>query len=158
VGRNAAESDCAARSLYDMTTVLSESVSGRRLNLLLIGGFGALALALATIGLYGVMAYTVSQRTREIGLRLAVGASRRSVLSLVVLEGFRMVAIGAAIGLCGALALGGTLAALLFEVQPRDTGVLATSPLILLAACVAASYIPARRATRVDPAIALHAE
>jgi putative ABC transport system permease protein len=142
----------------DMATVVGQSVADRRLNLFLIGGFGALALTLATVGLYGVMAYNVSQRTREMGVRLAVGASRQSVLSLVVLEGMRMVVIGAVTGVAGALAFGSTLAALLFEVHPRDAGVLVTAPAVLLAAGTAASYIPARRATRVDPVVALRAD
>ena len=141
-----------------MATILSASVADRRLNMLLIGAFGVLALALAAIGLYGVMAYAVTQRTREIGVRIAMGATRRSVLSLVVGQAMRLVGTGVAIGLGLSLLVTGSLARLLFEVGPRDLFTYALAPAVLLLTAAAASYLPARRATRVDPVIALRAE
>ena len=150
--------DVPAAQIRTMSTIVSESVADRRLNVLLIGAFGVLALALASIGLYGVMAYAVTQRTREIGVRLAIGASRASVLSLVVGNAMRLVTIGVAIGLVLSLVATGSLARLLFEVGPRDLSVYVLVPLILLLTAVIASYLPARRATRVDPVTALRAE
>jgi ABC-type antimicrobial peptide transport system permease subunit len=128
------------------------------LNLVLIGSFGGLALLLAVIGLYGVMAFQVAQRTREMGVRVALGASRRDVLRLVVGEGMRLVGIGLIAGLAAALPLSKSIAALLFDVTPRDLTVFATVPLLLGAAAALASYLPARRATRVDPVVALRGD
>jgi putative ABC transport system permease protein len=144
--------------IRDMESVMTRSVADRRLNVLLIGAFGVLALVLAAVGLYGVVAYSVAQRTRELGVRLALGASRTSVLRLVVSEGARLVLVGSALGVAAALALSAPLSTLLFDVHPRDVAVLATAPALLLLVGMAASYIPARRATRVDPVVALRAE
>ena len=144
--------------IRDMESVMTRSVADRRLNVLLIGAFGVLALVLAAVGLYGLVAYSVAQRTRELGVRLALGASRTSVLRLVVSEGARLVLVGSALGVAAALALSAPLSTLLFDVHPRDVAVLATAPALLLLVGMAASYIPARRATRVDPVVALRAE
>ena len=141
-----------------MSAILSASIADRRLNVLLIGAFGVLALALAAIGLYGVMAYTVSQRTREVGVRIALGATRSSVLSLVVGHALGLVAAGVVIGLGLSFAVTGSLARLLFDVGPRDVTIYAVAPAVLVMTAIAASYLPARRATRVDPVIALRAE
>jgi putative ABC transport system permease protein len=147
-----------AAQIRDMETVLAESVSDRRLNVALIGAFAVLALALAAIGLYGVLAYSVVQRTRELGVRLAVGASRASVLRLVVGEALRLVAVGVALGVAAALVFGGVLSTLLFEVSTRDVSTLIFVSVVLLVVGVLASYLPAHRAMRVDPVVALRAE
>ena len=141
-----------------MTDVMARSVASRRLNVLIIGAFALLAIVLAAVGVYGVMAYDVLQRTREIGIRVALGASRSSVLSLVLLQGMRLVLIGAVLGLAVAALLSGSVAGLLFEVAPRDVAVFASVALLLTAAGALASYIPAWRATRVDPLSALRTD
>ena len=141
-----------------MTDVLSESVASRRLNVLLIGAFAALAIVLATIGVYGVIAYDVLQRTREIGIRVALGASRRSVLTLMLLQGMKLVLIGTAIGLAAAAAITGSISSLLFEVSPRDIAVFASVGALIAAAGALATYVPARRATRLDPLTALRTD
>jgi putative ABC transport system permease protein len=144
--------------IRDMETVLAQSVSDRRLNVALVGAFAVLALVLAAIGLYGVLSYSVAQRTREIGVRLAVGASRASVLALVVGDAMRLIAVGIGLGLAAALVFGGVLSTLLFEVSARDVSTLAVVAAVLFAAGGVASYLPARRAMRVDPVVALRAE
>ena len=120
--------------------------------------FGALALALATMGLYSVMTYSVSQRTREIGIRMALGAQVRDVLRLVVSQGMRMVAIGAVLGLVCALALTRVLASLLLGVGTTDAVTFVGVAVLLLAVAFLACFLPARRATRVDPLVALRQE
>jgi putative ABC transport system permease protein len=145
-------------SVTDMASVVSESVSDRKLNVVLIGSFGVLALSLALTGLYGVMAYSVAQRTRELGVRMALGATRRSVLSMVMAEGLGLVLAGAAIGLAAAMLLTTRLAPMLYDVESRDLSVLAAAAGLLVAVALIASAIPARRATRVDPVLALRAE
>ena len=150
--------DVPAAQIRAMDVVTQTSTRDRRLNVLLIGAFGALALFLAVIGLYGVMAFQVAQRTREMGVRLALGASRRDVLGLVVGEAMRLVGTGLVAGVAAALLLSGSIASLLFEVTPRDLSVFASVPAVLAAAAALASYLPARRATRVDPVIALRGD
>jgi putative ABC transport system permease protein len=144
-----------AAQIRDMNTVLTESVADRRLNLVLIGAFALLALGLAAIGLYGVLAYNVAQRTHEMGVRLAIGASRASVLALVIAEALQLVVSGIALGVTAALLFGGVMSALLFDVSARDLSALAIAGALLLAAGLLASYLPARRAMRVDPIVAL---
>jgi ABC-type antimicrobial peptide transport system permease subunit len=141
-----------------MTDVLSASVANRRLNVLLIGAFAVLAIVLATVGVYGVIAYDVLQRTREIGIRVALGASRRSVLALMLLQGMKLVLIGAAVGLAAAAAVTGSISPLLFQVGPRDLAVFASVGALIAAAGALATYVPARRATKLDPLTALRAE
>ena len=124
----------------------------------IVGMFGLLALALAMVGVYGVMACAVSQRTREFGIRIALGASARGLLALVLRQGLRLTGLGAALGLVGALALSRLLASLLYEISPWDplTFVVATAGLITAGAL--ASYWPARRAATLDPMVALRCE
>lgn len=141
-----------------MTEVMARSVADRRLNVLIIGVFALLAIVLAAVGVYGVMAYDVLQRTREIGIRMALGASRSAVLSLVVWQGMKLVVIGGILGLAAAALLSGSLTQMLFEVRPRDGAVFAAVAALLTAAGAVASYIPAWRATRVDPLSALRAD
>jgi len=131
--------------------MISDSISVPRFRTLLMTGFGLTALLLAMVGLYGIMAYNVSQRTKEFGVRMALGATRGSVLSLVFREGVTLVGIGLAVGLAGALALSKTLESMLFGVESRDPAVFAAVPLVLAAVAVAAMLIPAWRATRLDP-------
>ncbi|HEV8042847.1 MAG TPA: ABC transporter permease [Bryobacteraceae bacterium] len=143
------------RSMQD---VLSESVAPRRFNMLLLAAFAGLALLLASIGIYGVMSYSVSQYTHEIGIRMALGARAADVLQLIVRQGMALVLIGLAVGVAGALALTRVMSSLLFDVKPWDPLTLTSVSVLLAAVAFAASYIPARRATRVDPMIALRYE
>ena len=124
----------------------------------LLGGFAALALALAAVGLYGVLAYSVSRRTREIGIRMALGANAGDVLKLVVGEGLVLASIGILAGIACALALTRLLEGLIFGVKATDPWTLAIGVAVLLGAAVAASAIPARRAAKVDPLEALRIE
>ena len=124
----------------------------------LVGLFAALALLLAGIGVYGVLAYLVTQRTREIGVRLALGAKPASVLRLVVGHSFRLSAIGVAIGAAGALLLAPAIESQLYGVRPRDATTLIAVSVLLLAVALLAGYLPARRATRVDPLVALRVD
>jgi putative ABC transport system permease protein len=145
-------------SLKTMEQVISASVWQPRFNLLLVGLFAALALILAPVGIYGVMAYSVTERTHEIGIRMALGAKQADVTRMVVREGMALAAIGGAIGLAGALALTRLLGSLLYQVKATDPAVFTAIPCLFAVVAVLASYIPARRATRVDPTIALHWE
>jgi ABC-type antimicrobial peptide transport system permease subunit len=117
--------------------------------------FGALALVVACVGLYGVLAYSVEQRRRELGIRLALGAEPRSVQRLVLGEGLRLTTLGIAGGMVGGIAVTRVLETLLYEVSPNDPAVLVGVAALLLTIAAAACYLPARRATRVDPAIVL---
>jgi putative ABC transport system permease protein len=171
---NAAESSSVAAGLRDavrsvdrdiffpetrtMTQLLADSLARRRFNMLLIAIFACVAVALAAVGIYGVISYTVTQRTHEIGIRVALGAQPRDVLRLVVGQGMTLAAAGLAIGLVAALAIGRAMTGLLFEVGAGDPTVLGAVALLLGAVALVACYIPARRATRVDPMVALHYE
>jgi putative ABC transport system permease protein len=138
--------------------VYSASLGSRRFNLILIAFFGIVALLLATAGVFGVMAYSVSRRTREIGVRVALGARSRDVLTMILSQGMRTILIGLAIGLAGSLALTRTMASLLFGVTATDPMTFAAVIALLIAAALLACYIPARRATKVDPMVALRYE
>jgi ABC-type antimicrobial peptide transport system permease subunit len=129
-----------------------------RFYLLLLALFAALAIGLAGVGIYGVVAYAVTRRTREIGLRMALGARPREVIRLVVWQGIRPALAGAALGLAGALAAGRVIAGLLFQVQPRDPATIAAVMALVLAVVVVACALPAWRATRIPPSSALRAE
>jgi len=144
-----------AFSLMPLATVVSDSVAERRFSMLLLGLFAAVALFLAAVGLYGVVAYSVSQRTQEIGLRMAIGAQRGDVLGMVVGGGMKLALVGVAIGLAGALALSGVVRTMLFGVTQLDALSYVATSLVLLAVAALACYVPARRATRVDPITAL---
>jgi putative ABC transport system permease protein len=138
--------------------VYSASLGSRRFNVILTGFFGITALLLATAGVFGVMAYSVSRRTREIGVRVALGAGSGDVLRLILGQGLRTIFIGVAIGIAGALALTRTVESLLFGVTATDPLTFAGVTMLLVGTALLACYIPARRATRVDPMIALHYE
>ena len=137
---------------------MSNSVSDRRLSLLLLGIFAAIALLLASVGIYGVMSYSVEQRTREIGIRMALGAERSSVLRLIVGQGARLAASGILVGIAGAFALSRVMAGLLYGVSATDPLTYLALAAVLAAVAVAACAVPARRALLVDPAVALRAE
>ncbi|MDQ6831708.1 MAG: ABC transporter permease [Gemmatimonadota bacterium] len=135
--------------------VLSRSLWRQRLQGQVLGVFAVMALLLATVGIYGVISYTVAQRTRELGLRMALGASRGHVLALVVGQGTRLALIGVAIGIAGALALSRVVSGLLYGVQPTDLVTFIGVPIVLAGVAVLASYVPALRATKLDPVVAL---
>jgi putative ABC transport system permease protein len=137
---------------------ISDSVSPRRLNLVLFGLFAGLALVLASLGLYGVVAYAAGQRTQEFGIRVALGAQTGDVLRLVLGQGIRLAAAGVAIGLAATLILGRMLTTLLFGVQPTDPLTLAAVAVVMTAVAIAACWVPAHRATRVAPVDALRSE
>ena len=144
--------------LRTMDDVVARSVSARRFNTALLGGFAILALTLAAVGIYGLMAHAVVQRTREIGIRIAVGATPSEVLALVVGQGARLAAVGVVIGLAGALGLTRVMRTLLFDVSPLDPIAFAASALLLIGVAVLATYIPARRAAHIDPQRAIRAD
>jgi putative ABC transport system permease protein len=147
-----------AFAITPLSEVVSDSVAQRRFSMLLLGVFAAVAVFLAAVGLYGVVAYAVSQRTQEIGVRLAIGAQRRHVMNLIVGGGMRLALAGVAIGIAGALGLSGFLEAMLFDVRPLDPASYTVTAAILLSVAALACYVPARRAMRVDPIVALRNE
>jgi putative ABC transport system permease protein len=144
--------------IHTMQQLVDDSISTRRLTLVLLGIFSALAVILAAIGIYGVMAYSVALRTQEIGIRMALGAQQKDVLRLVLGQGARIAFFGVAIGLATAAALARLLSSLLFSVSASDPFTFATVAALLVAVALLACYIPARRALRVDPIIALRYE
>jgi predicted permease len=147
--------------VYDVKTMderVATTLETRRFAVVLLGIFGALALLLAAIGLYGVLAFAVSQRTREIGIHMALGAQARDVLRMVIKQGMSLVLLGVVLGVTGAYALTRTMQSLLFEVSTTDPVTFALVPLLLAVVGFVACYIPARRATKVDPLVALRYE
>jgi putative ABC transport system permease protein len=147
--------------LYDVRTMnelLAASVAQPRFNMLMLGLFALVALILAAVGIYGVIAYSVTQRTREMGIRMALGAQNRDIISLVVRQGMILVVSGVALGLCGAFASTRVLSSLLFEVDTLDPATFGGIAVLLALVALLASYVPARRATRVDPIIAVRHE
>jgi predicted permease len=138
--------------------VYSASLGSRRFNVILIGSFGIAALLLATTGVFGVMAYSVSRRTREIGVRVALGAAAGDVLRMILGQGLRTIVVGVAIGITGSLALTRTVESLLFDVTATDPLTFGGMTLLLMGAALLACYIPARRATKLDPMVALRYE
>ena len=150
--------DMPMSKVNTLDVLVDNSMGQRRLSTVLLGVFAGLALLLASIGIYGVMSYTVAQRTRELGVRVALGASRQSVLGLVMRQGMAITLIGVAIGLGGAFGLTRLIATQLFSVKPTDPATFATVTAVLVAVAVAATLVPALRATRIDPLTALREE
>jgi putative ABC transport system permease protein len=150
--------DQAISDMRSVDQIRDRAMGGRRLVSVLLGTFATVALVLAGIGIYGVISYNVAQRTREMGIRAALGATERSLLRLILDRGVRLTLIGIAIGVAGAIGLTRLMAAILFGVGARDPATMVSVGVILAGVAILASYIPARRATRVDPVVALRYE
>jgi putative ABC transport system permease protein len=144
--------------VMSLEAILSRSMDPRRFNTLLLGLMAGLALVLAAVGLYGVLSYRVNQRTREIGVRMALGATRGAVVWLVVRQGMSAAGVGAVLGLWGASELTWLLDHLLYGVSPVDPGVFLAAPAVLMGVALVATWLPAFRASRVDPMVALRSE
>jgi putative ABC transport system permease protein len=145
-------------AIQPMTKLVTDSVARRRFNALLTGLFAAVALLLASVGIFGVLNYTVAQRTQEIGLRVALGAQTRDVLRLVLGHGLRLIIFGLGLGLAASFALTRVIAGMLFGVTPTDPVTFVGVSFLLGSVALLACYIPARRATKVDPLVALRYE
>jgi putative ABC transport system permease protein len=152
------DKDQAISYVMTMDQLASESLALERVVTILLGVFAGVALGLAAVGLYGVISYSASQRTHEIGIRMALGAGRSEVLRMVLGDGLRLTLLGLALGLAGAMALTRLLSSLLYGVRPHDIAIFSGVSILLAVVALLASYIPARRATRVDPMAALRQE
>jgi ABC-type antimicrobial peptide transport system permease subunit len=150
-----------ASPLFDVGALqeaVDSSFDNRRAVMLLLAAFAGLAVFLSALGIYGVLAYDVSQRTREIGVRSAIGASQGQIAGLILRQGLWKGGVGVALGLLGAALLSRSMTTLLFNVRPTDPAVYAAVSFVLIAIALLASYLPARRAARIDPLIALREE
>jgi putative ABC transport system permease protein len=141
-----------------VSSLVSSTMAQRRFALAMVGTFAVCALLLAAIGMYGVISYGVAQRTREVGVRMALGATQRSIMRLILGEGLRLALIGAAVGLAGAFAGTRLIRAMLFATGATDPATFVLMPLLLGGVAVIACYLPARRATRLDPTLAIRGE
>jgi ABC-type antimicrobial peptide transport system permease subunit len=150
--------DVPLTQIRTMEEVLEESLAQRRFQMLLAAVFAATALLLASLGIYGVVSYSVARRTNEVGLRMALGAQAGNVYGMVVRQAMAPVVVGLAAGVAGALAAGSVLASLLYDLSPRDPATIAGVAVLLTAVGVAACSVPALRATRVDPLESLRCE
>jgi ABC-type antimicrobial peptide transport system permease subunit len=138
-----------------MNDVLDRSLASRRFSADLVGGFAGLAMLLASIGIYGLLAYMVGQRSREIGIRMALGARREDIQRMFLRKGIALAGVGVVAGLVVSASAASVMASLLYGVRPRDPVVFVIVPLLLFTIAILASYLPARRATKVDPIMAL---
>lgn len=154
----AMDRDQPVYNIRPMVQLVDDSIAQRRFNMVLLGGFALLALVLASIGIFGVMSYSVAQRTREIGVRIALGAQPRDVLKIVLSQALSLTVIGLALGIVGAVALSRFLVTLLFGIKPTDPATFAFVSFALGIVAIAACFIPARRATKIDPLVALKYE
>jgi putative ABC transport system permease protein len=152
------DSQLPVTKVETMDEMAASSFAARRFNMSLLTLFAGLALVLAAIGIYGVMSYAVTQRTQEIGIRMALGASTTDLLTLIIRNGLLLVIIGVVLGLAGAFALTRLMATLLFGVTPTDALTMAVVSLVLVGVALLACFIPARRASKVDPLVALRYE
>jgi putative ABC transport system permease protein len=150
--------DVPVRDVLTMDDLVENSISQQRLNMLLLGAFGVLALLLAAIGIYSVLSYSVRRRVQEIGIRVALGAGLRDVLRMVLIEGMKPTLLGVAVGTAGALALGRVVSSLLYAVKPTDAVTFLVATCLLSTVALLACVVPARRATKVDPMVALRYE
>ncbi|PYL92197.1 MAG: hypothetical protein DMF16_00655 [Verrucomicrobia bacterium] len=141
-----------------MEDTIARTLLKRKFTMTLLTIFAGIAIALASIGLYGVMSYSVSQRTREIGIRMALGAQRRDVLQLVIRQGMLLTMVGVGLGLAGSFGLTRLISSLLFGVSATDIGTFGAVSSLLFVIALLACWLPARRASRVDPIVALHTE
>ena len=151
----ALDPDMPVANLQPMDRVVQESIAQPRFLAVLISVFAVLSIALAALGIYGVMSFAVTQRTAEIGVRMALGADRRSVFRLVAADGVRLALLGIALGVAGSLVVGRSLTTLLYAVTPADPAVIALTAAGLFVVALGATMIPARRATRVEPLSAI---
>ncbi|PYK56620.1 MAG: hypothetical protein DME48_00585 [Verrucomicrobia bacterium] len=154
----AVDKDQPVADIDTMDHIVSEAIARQRFSMLLLGSFATLALGLAAVGIYGVMSYSVAQRTHEIGIRMALGARRTDVLQMTVKQGLRLVGIGMLVGLVAAFLLTRVMASLLYGISATDPITFLGISLVLLAVAILASYVPALRATKVDPIVALRAQ
>ena len=152
------EPDTVISDVVTMEEALGASVVGPRFRTLLVGSFAACALLLAAIGIYGMIAYSVAQRTQEIGIRMALGAGRGNVIGQVVAQGLRLALAGTVLGVAGALLATRLLSSLLFAIKATDLATFAAGPIILISVALLASFLPACRAAMVDPVVALRHE
>lgn len=149
------DKDQPVSDIRSMDEIVSEAIARQRFSMLLLGLFASLALILAAVGIYGVMSYSVAQRTQEIGIRMALGAQRSDVLKMTIREGLRLVVLGVCIGMGAAFILTRVMSSLLFGVSATDPVTFATIALVLMSVALLASYIPAIRSMRIDPMTAL---
>ncbi len=154
----AVDKDLPVSQVRSMEQMLADSIADRRLSVWLLGIFAGVALALAAVGIYGVMSFSVARRTQEIGVRMALGAARGDVLRMVVLQGVRTAAFGLAVGLAAAFAVTRVMKSILYEVTATDPVIFTAVALLVMTVAALASYIPARRATKVEPMAALRYE
>jgi putative ABC transport system permease protein len=141
-----------------MEHLLAEHIAQPRFNMLLLGLFAFVAMILAAIGIYGVIAYSVAQRTKEIGIRMALGAQKVDMLTMILRESFAIIGVGLAAGIASGLAVTRLMSSLLYGVSPADVSIYALVTIILSGAALIATYVPARRAMSVDPMVALRYE
>jgi putative ABC transport system permease protein len=154
----AVDSDQPIYNIRTMNEIRSDSVAPERLNLTLLSLFAGIALVLAVVGIYGVMSYSVTQRTHEIGIRMAIGAQPRDVFRMVIGQGMILALIGIACGLVGAFGLTRLMATMLFGVEPTDPATFGVIAVLLTLVALVACYVPSRRATKVDPVVSLRYE
>jgi len=152
------DSQIPVSGIQSMDDLVAMSVAQERFNMLLLVSFAALAVALAGVGIYGMVAYRVNQRTHEIGVYMALGAQHRDVLRLAMKDGVKLGLLGIGLGLTGAIAITRVMVSVLFEVKPTDPAILIGVALLLAAVTMLACYIPARRALSIDPMTALRSE
>ena len=150
--------DAPLRYVATMSERVARQTAQRRLNMLMLGLFGLLGLVISAVGVYGLMAYNVAQRTREIGVRMALGATRSNVIGMIVLNATALIAVGLAIGGVAAWYLGATANSFLYGLEAHDARAFAVAVVTLTVAALLATLIPARRAATVDPTVALRAE